>query len=73
MFCEIKKFYTNLAVLIMLAFILLMAIILPIFFINGHEKYSYKDGKILKNTGLAGYSIEKAQANKTKGKLDEKN
>lgn len=66
---EIKKFYKNPAVMILLVISILLSVFMPIFFIINYESYDYSTGKEVIITGLDGLKARKEKIQKTSGVL----
>ncbi|WP_353095635.1 hypothetical protein [Tissierella praeacuta] len=56
---EMKKFYKNPAVMILLVLAILLSIVMPIFFITSYESYDYSTGKEVIIKGLDGFEARK--------------
>jgi hypothetical protein len=73
MFREMKKFYNNIAVKILLILSLSMSIAVPVFFIHDYgETYDYSSGKEVTIPGLHGLRHMKKENEKVSGPLTEK-
>lgn len=69
MLYEMKKFYKNSAVMILLVLAILLSIAMPIFFINSYESYDYSTGEEIVITGLDGMKDRKEKIQKLSGVL----
>lgn len=69
MLYEMKKFYKNSAIIILLVLGILLSIAMPVFFIHDYESYDYSTGKEVAIKGLDGLRLRKEQVKKTTGVL----
>ncbi|TCK98241.1 hypothetical protein EDC19_0661 [Natranaerovirga hydrolytica] len=69
MIYEMRKFYKNPAIMILLFLALLLSIIMPLFFIHDYESYDYSTGKEEVVQGLDGVRLRKQQVEKVTGVL----
>lgn len=72
MYNEMKKFYKNPMVMILLIVALILSILVPIYHIFSYENLDYSTGAEVETKGLDAFQARKEQIKKTEGLLDTK-